>query len=123
MTLQRRVGTDNVTPVPLASPRSGRRRWLLWAWYLSVGLLWLQLYVLLLVYERLEMPEEAFWQSLAGWSVIYFVLPSAWALWLDEPWYRKADFALNSLVCLASVLFGQFIIAFFWVFSGGFQGE
>lgn len=60
------MGTDNVTPVPSVTRRSGRRRWLLWAWYLSVGLLWLQLYVLLLVYERLEMPKEAFGQSLAG---------------------------------------------------------
>jgi hypothetical protein len=117
------MGTDNVKPVSAVSRRSGRRRWLLWAWYLSVGLLWLQFYVLLLVYERLEMPEEAFWQSVAGWSVIYFVLPTAWALWLDEPWYRKADFALNSLLWLAGVWFGQFVVAFFWAFSGGFQGE
>lgn len=117
------MGTDNVTPVPPVSRRSGRRRWLLWAWYLSLGLLWLQLYVLLLVWQRLEMPEAAFWQSMAGWSVIYFVVPSAWALWLDEPWYRKADFALNSLLWLASVLFVQFIVAFFWVFGGRFSGE
>lgn len=117
------MGGDDVTTVPLASERSGRRRWLLWAWYLSVGLLWLQFHVLLLDYQRLGMPEEAFWQSLVGWSVLYFVLPSAWAVWLDEPWYRKADFALNSVVWLASLWFAQFICAFFWVFGGRFHGE